>query len=269
MLTALLISATLLADPPPDAQAIMLRVAANQEEATAARSAWVYDQDVFVRLQRPHGKLAREEDRRYAVAPGPTGASRKIVSVEGKIHDGAGDIGYTTAGFRTKATDIDGALIDSFAREVMWKERMGPLDYWFPLTAKRQARYTFKLEGEETWHGYDAWRISFVETDGQDKWQGEALIERNEFQPLLMTADWTAKVPLAVAIGLGTTVKHVGAKITFQRFAKDVWFPVTCGGEMQLRVLFFYNRTIAFSATDSNFQQTDVKSSVDFEPTPQ
>ncbi len=163
--------------------------------------------------------------------------------------------------------DIDGALVDSFARDVMWNDRLGPMDFWFPLTTKVQAGYTFRLEGEETWHGYQARRISFRETAGGG-WEGEALIERNEFQPILVTSELTSKVPMAVAIGLGTTVHHVGAKITFQRFDKDIWFPVTCGGEMKLRVLFHYNRTIAFSSTDWDFKKTDVQSSVEFEDKP-
>ncbi len=147
----------------------------------------------------------------------------------------------------------------------MWHYRLGPMDFWFPLTTELQRKYTFRLEGEEDYRGYDAYRISYRETDGQGDWRGEALIERNEFQPILVTSEWASKVPLAVTVMLGTNVQQVGAKISYQRFDKDVWFPVTCGGEMKLRVLFLYNRTIAFSSTDSDFRKTDVQSSVEFE----
>ena len=37
---------------------------------------------------------------------------------------------------------------------------------------------------------------------------------------------------------------------------------------MKFRVLFLYARTIAFSAANSGFRKTDVRSSIDFENTP-
>ncbi len=55
----------------PDAAEIMRRVSENLDREEAARAAFVYDQNVFVRLQRANGKLAREETRQYSVAPTP------------------------------------------------------------------------------------------------------------------------------------------------------------------------------------------------------
>jgi len=81
---------------------------------------------------------------------------------------------------------------------------------------------------------------------------------------VLVTSAWTGKVPAAVTIALGTNVKHIGAKITYKRFDKDVWFPVETGGEMKLRLLFLYARTIAFSATNRDFRKADVQSSIEF-----
>jgi hypothetical protein len=255
---------SLLAAETPDAAEIMRRVAENVERADAARASYVYDQDVFVRIKRANGKLAQEESRKYIVAPTEKGADRKLVKVEGKILDGKREIKYDEAGFRRKDMDIDGALVDTFAREIMWRRNaVGPVVYWLPL--QNLDKYTFKLEGEERYHGYDVYKIGFREADGKDDWEGEALIERNEFQPVLVTSAWTGKVPTAVAIGLGTNVKHIGAKITYQRFDKGIWFPVSSGGEMKLRVLFLYARTIAFSASNNGFRKTDVKSSVEFE----
>ena len=85
--SGLLLPAALLATETPDAPEIMPRVAKNQNR-TQPRASWVFDQNVFVRLQRPGGKLAREKNRKYTVAPTEKGARRKIVSVEGKILDG-------------------------------------------------------------------------------------------------------------------------------------------------------------------------------------
>ncbi len=262
LLPLLLIGASLAAQTP-DAGEIMRRVAENVDRAQSARLAWVYDQDIFVRLKRANGKLAREESRQYTVAPTEKGAQRKLVKVEGKILDGRKEVSYTQAGYRQKDADIDGALVDTFAREIMWRRNtMGVMAYWFPLESKNLWRYVFKLEGEERYHDYDVYRITF--RSKEDEWEGEALIERNEFQPVLITSAWTGKVPTAVTIGLGTNVKQIGAKITYKRFAKDVWFPVQTGGEMKLRVLFLYARTIAFSATNRDFRKADVQSSIEF-----
>jgi hypothetical protein len=198
----------------PDAAEIMRRVSENVGRAEAARAAWVYDQDVFVRLKRANGKLAREESRQYTVAPTEKGAQRKLVKVEGKILEGKKEVAYSEAGYRQKDADIDGALVDTFAREIMWRRNsVGPMVY----------RITFREKG--------------------DAWEGEAPIERNEFQPVLVTSAWTGKVPAAVT--------------TYKRFDKDVWFPVRTGGELKLRVLFLCARTIAFSAANRDFRKTD------------
>ncbi len=66
----------------------MQRVAENQERALAARAAYVYDMNVFVRLKRANGKLAREESRDYVVTPGEKGAKRELLKVEGHIREG-------------------------------------------------------------------------------------------------------------------------------------------------------------------------------------
>jgi len=262
LLTLLFAGASLFAQTP-DAVEIMRRVSENVDRAQTARAAWVYDQDVFVRLKRANGKLAREESRQYTVAPTEKGAQRKLVKVEGKILEGKKELTYTEAGFRLKDVDIDGGLVDTFAREIMWRpDTLGMMVYWFPLESKNLEKYVFKLEGEERYRDYDVYRITFRQKE--DAWEGEALIERNEFQPVLVTSAWTGKVPTAVTIGLGTNVKQIGAKITYKRFDKDIWFPVQTGGEMKLRVLFLYARTIAFSATNRDFRKADVQSSIEF-----
>lgn len=132
------------------ADEIMRRVADNQTKAQEARKNFVYDMNVFVRVKRANGKLAREETRDYVVAPGATGARRKLGKVEGKIVDGSHQINYSEAGFKTKDMDIDGSLTDSFAKEVMWgKSEIGPMVSWFPLSRQRLEYYKFKLEGKK------------------------------------------------------------------------------------------------------------------------
>jgi hypothetical protein len=222
--------------------------------------------NVFVRLKRANGKLAREESRDYVVAPGAKGASRKLVKVDGKILEGKNEVAYTEAGYKTKNLDIDGAITNSFARELLWrKDNSGPMVGWFPLTRSRMDHYSFTVTGEEKYKDYDVYQVSFTEDDDDDCWSGEALIERSEFQPVLITTEWSCKIPGAVKVLLGTNVQQVGAKIAYQRFGQGVWFPVNCGGEMKLRVLFLYARTIAFSGKNAGFRKADVQTSIQFD----
>src|SRR5579863_1432349 len=105
LLLLLLTIAPLLPAQTPDANEIMRRVSENVDRAQVARLAWVYDQDIFVRMKRANGKLAREESRQYTVAPTEKGAQRKLVRVEGKILDGRKEVAYNQAGYRKKDTD--------------------------------------------------------------------------------------------------------------------------------------------------------------------
>ncbi|MES1261784.1 MAG: hypothetical protein ABUS49_08610 [Acidobacteriota bacterium] len=252
----------------PTAEEIMCRVAENQRRAQVARTAYVYDMNVCVRLQRANGELAREESREYVVAPTARGAERKLVKVEGKVREGKQEIPYSDPKYRTKHMDVDGSLTETFANEIMWKEKNnGPTVDWFPLVAERQKNSTFTLEGEERYRDFDVYKIAWQGHDEDDEcWTGEALIEKNEFQPVLVTASWNCKIPRAVKIMLGINLTQLGVKITYQRFARDVWFPVSCGGELKLRVLFLYARTIAFRARNSDFRKADVQTSIEFEP---
>lgn len=251
----------------PTAEEIMCRVVENQKRAEAERTAYVYDMNVFVRLRKANGKPAREESRDYVVAPGLRGAQRKLVRVEGKVQDGGKVIPYTDPKFRVKGVDVDGAITESFANDVMWKKSEdGPVVDWFPLTAARLKNSTFTSAGEERYREFDVYKVNWVGRDDDDEcWTGEALIEKHEFQPVLVTASWSCKIPTGVRIVLGTNLTQLGAKITYRRFSKDVWFPVSYGGEMKLRVLFMYARTIAFSARNSDFRKSDVTTHVEFE----
>jgi len=50
----------LAAVPPTTAEGIMLRVALNQDRDQEMRTAFVYHQNVMVRLHRPNGKFSRK-----------------------------------------------------------------------------------------------------------------------------------------------------------------------------------------------------------------
>lgn len=251
----------------PSAEEIMRQVAANQERARSARERYVYDMGVFVRLKRANGKTAREEQRSYTVTPAATGADGALRTVDGKIFEGGSVRAYHEAAYRTKDSDIDGAITNQFAHDLLWRKgAFGPAMNWFPVDKDGISGYTFQLRGEEKYKDFDVYRMAFRGNEHADNcWRGEILVERNELQPVLVTTEWACRIPLAVQAMLGTSVKQLGTKISYERFDKDLWFPVKCGGEMKFRVLFLYARTIAFSAINSDFRKTDAVSSVKFD----
>ena len=250
----------------------MAKVAENQTRSEEARSAWVYKQDVLVRLLRPGGKLAREEDREYAVTPGADGVEREMVSFKGKYVDHGKEVAISKPGEEHKDVDIDAniaeALGDAFGGDD--KSRDGVNYDFFPLTAKKQDGYVLKLKGSETWRGHEVFRITFEPARTRDKddrpiWAGEALIDKTDFAPVLITTHQARGIPLAVKTLLGTNLQQLGFKITYQKFDNGVWFPVSYSGEFKLRALFLYSRTISMGLVNSDFRRADVQSEVHFE----
>jgi hypothetical protein len=254
----------------PTASEIMARVAENQARTVQARKAWAHEQEVFVRLTRSNGKLAREETRRYAVAPTPSGFDKKMVYFEGRYLDDGSLISYAEPGFERKDLDIDGELVEEFPDELVNSEgsRDGLDSDLFPLTADKQAKYTFQLHGREEYKDRNVYRITFVPA-GKDSigWAGEALIDAVEFQPVLVTTYLSRKLPVVVRTVLGTDIRHIGFKVEYGKFAEGVWFPVKYGGEFYLRALFLYRRNIAISMRNSDFRQTDVHSTIEYAET--
>jgi hypothetical protein len=261
------------------ADEIMAKVAENQTRGQEARSAWVYRQDVLVRLLRGGGKLAREEDRQYTVTPGPGGLERELTSFTGKYVDHGKEIPISTPGQEHKGFDIDAGIAkglgESFGGD--HKSRDGVNHDLFPLTEEKQKAYSFELKGSETWRGRDVFRITFEplrakdrdedDEDGSQIWAGEALIDKTDFAPVLITTHKARGVPVLVRTLLGTNIQQLGFKVTYRKFDDGVWFPVTYSGEFRLRALFLYGRTISMGVVNSDFRHADVESEVRFEKT--
>jgi hypothetical protein len=260
---------------PPDI--IMAKVALNQDRAQEMRSAFVYHQSMLIRFKRGNGKLAREEEREYMVTPAEKGFKKDLTHFVGKYEKGGNLIAYDKPGYQYKGTDIDGQLADSMANDMTNDKdsRDGITNDLFPLTAEKQKRFAFKLEGKEDYRGRQVYRVTFkpkkaslfdCDDDDSTCWAGEALIDPKEYQPVLVTS-WLAKgIPMAVQILLGTNIKHLGFKVAYQKFDDGLWFPVTYGGEFYVRAVFFYKRTMALSVVNSGFQKSDVTSTVSFQP---
>jgi hypothetical protein len=259
----------------PGLDEIMSRVALNQAKSQDLRENYVYRQTQALRLVRAGGKVSREENREYSIAPKARGLERKLIRFEGRYQSGGQYVSYGKPGYKYKGMDIDGELLDSLAEDMMHdrRSRDGISPDLFPLTYHQQLKYNFTLKGSETYRGRRVYRVRFTPKrkpsfgdldDGGGIWKGEALIDAEEYQPVRVTTELAWKAPLAVKTLLGTNVHGVGFAVTYQKVADGVWFPVSYGGEFRLRAAFLYERTISVAMTNGDFRRTDVASNVTY-----
>jgi hypothetical protein len=258
------------ASGPTDVAGIMARVVANQEAARDARQYYVYRQEQVVRMRRANGKVAREQRAEYVVAPGKQGSEKTLAKFEGKYEFKGRYVPYDQPDYRYKGLDIDGDLIQDMAQDMMndGKSRDGIGHDLFPLSAEEQCKYEFRLVGREVYRGRAVYRVAFVPRRGAPHdeddtlWKGEALIDAEEYQPVTVETSMAEKIPLAVRVLLGTDIKGLGFSVTYRKFDDGVWFPVSYGGEFEVRGVFFYKRKISVAMQNSDFRKTDVKSTL-------
>src|SRR5947209_14758960 len=85
-LVLLLLSASIFAADPAHltADAIMARVAENQQRAIELRARYIYEQRVDIATRRTNGKLARQESTRYLITPTASGIDKTLQKLAGK-----------------------------------------------------------------------------------------------------------------------------------------------------------------------------------------
>ncbi len=256
----------------PDIDEIMRRVALNQAKSQELRTSYIYNQKQTLKMIRGGKKVAREEHREYTIMPQLRGIERELVRFDGKYEDKGKEFAFDKPGYRHKGLDLDGDLLDSLAEDMMHDKdgKDGIGNDLFPLTYHRQLKYNFKLIKTEMYRGVLAHRVRFEPKqkpkvgDLEDGaiWKGEALIDAEEYQPITVSTEMVWKMPLAIKTLLGTNLHGVGFTVTYQKFADGLWFPVSYGGEFELRAVFFYHRTMTVNMTNSDFRRTDVTSNV-------
>lgn len=250
---------------------IMARVARNQTQSEDARRQFTYHQKQLLRLTRGSGKVAREEKREYDVTPAARGTHKELAHFEGKYESKGQYVPYDRPGHEYKDMDIDGELINSLSEDLIndRHSRDGLAPELFPLTKKAQQGYTFQLKGRERFRGHEVYRVKFEpkphqEIGHQAAWKGEALIDADEFQPVFVQTSLAPKIPMAVKTLLGTNIKGLGFAVSYEKFEDGIWFPVSYGGEFEVRAVFFYKRKISVSMTNAEFRRTQVDSSVTY-----
>lgn len=255
----------------PGLDEVLRRLAENQDKAVGARLSIVYTQEIRTRSFRGGGKLAREEKRRYTVTPTATSTEKKLDFIEGHYEKHGKLIPYTDPKFR-KELDSDGSLVETLTDFSVndKNSRDGIPEDLFPLTAREQAHYNYRLAGTQKVNGVEAIRLEFEPKKGDDgrSWAGEALVDPVEFQPIRVVTKLAFNIPWAVKVILGTNIRQLGFTVTYRKVAEGVWFPVSYGTEFHLRVLFGYARTIVQSLDNRDFRRASAESSIQFESEP-
>jgi hypothetical protein len=244
----------------PTAAEIMHRVAENQDREQKARNQFVYEQKLHRTMRSKAGKLLREEFWTYEMVPGPKGTEKKLLSVKGRYLKKGKYLPFEGE----PVPEVGGVNID-FDDDTDRATRDGIGKDLFPLTSDEQKKYSFETLGERVANGRPAYRIQFRPLDRHEyAWIGEALIDKEEFQPVTVYTRLSRKLPLAVRTMLGTDVPGLGFNIQYIRVDKDLWFPSSYGTEFAVHVLFFVNRTITESTENTNFRHATVDSRIDF-----
>jgi len=250
------------ANTPLTADAIMARVAANQDRSEELRKQYVYRQHTHILTHKPKGgRLLREETADYDVVPTPDGTQKELKLLTGRY--------WSKGKYETfqrepipEADSLDGSLIHDFREDLSnEKTKDGLAKDLFPLTTEGQKDYNFTLLGQEMQEGRSVYHVGFRPKDKNDiSWAGEAYIDAAEFQPVRVFTKLSRRMPFGVRTFLGTDLPGIGFNVVYKRQEDGVWFPATFGTEFRIHVLFFINRDVSVSLENSSFQHTHVES---------
>ena len=245
------------------ADAIMAKVAANQDRNEALRKEFVYRQHIHILTHKPGGKMMREETADYDVTPMPNGTEKKLSKVTGRyLVKGKYE---TFEGEPVPAEDsLDGDLIKNFRDDLANdKSKDGLAKDLFPLTSEEQKDYQMELLGRETQDGRSVYHIGFKPKDKDEMtWAGEAYIDAVEFEPVRVFTKLSRRMPFMIRTMLGTDLPGIGFNVVYKRQEDGVWFPSTFGTEFRIRAVFFINREVSVSLENSAFEHALVKSKV-------
>lgn len=295
---ALALSIPLVAqDKPLTADEIMARVATHQDAADVERSHYVYVQ--HSRVISRNGKTVRcEEITDSRVTPAPSGSTQTLLHLDGRVLQGKQYVTYHELPKPHAKPEIPDDLKDdeSLSKQERRKRREarrkleqadddGPMDQdlvenlrknltnntskdgfsagLFPLTSKAKDKYIYALKGRERRNGRDTYHLTFTPKDKDDfGWRGDAWIDTEAFQPVMVQTAMAKNIPFAVRIMLGTSVPGLGFAATYAPQPSGTWFPVSFGSEFKINVLFFFHRTILIASENRDFEKTHVESRI-------
>lgn len=269
--------------PPVTAEAIMARVAANQDRSDKLRSEYIYHQRIHVVLQKANGTKMRDEVADYLITPTPDGTQRKLTAISGFYRHKGRYLGFKGEP-RPDADTVDGDMLNDFRHDLMEENtndgvtndlkqsgeahsKDGIAHDLFPLTTDQQKEYQFKLIGEETQQGRAVYRIGFGPKKRSDyDWAGEADIDAVDFQPVRVYTKLSRPLPFLVRKFL-VDLPGLGFNVQYQRQPDGVWFPTSFGTEFRVHLLMFWGRTIMISLENTGFQHTHVEHQITYQQT--
>jgi len=267
------------AEAPLTADAIMARVAGNQDRAEAERGHYVYVQHARV-ISRKGGTVMCEEVTDSRITPTASGSHADLLKLEGRLlvkhayvpytalpgakHDDGSKVenDHESVSVVLGEEDTDRDLVESMRSSLTdEKSKDGINQRLFPLTSAGQGEYLFHLVGQERMNGRDVFHIDFRPKDKSEfGWKGDAYIDATAYQPVVVSTAMARKVPMAVRTLLGTNVPGLGFTIVYAPQPDGVWLPVSLGTEFKLHVLFFFSRQILINAQNGSFEKTHVRS---------
>lgn len=250
---------------PPAAEAIMARVAANQDRSDKLRNEYVYQQRIHIVTRKTNGKLMREETADYVVAPTPGGTKKEQKLITGRYwHKGQ----YVE--FRgepvPEADSLDGDMIQDLRNDLQDEHsKDGFARDYFPLTTEEQKKYQFRFLGEETLQGLRVYHLGFRPKDRKEyDWAGEAYIDATDFEPVTVFTKLSRPLPFLVRTLL-VDLPGVGFNVQYHRQPDGVWFPTSFGTEFGFRLFVFLSRDITISLENTAFEHTHVESRIKYE----
>ncbi|HKD59111.1 MAG TPA: hypothetical protein VKB47_01560 [Terracidiphilus sp.] len=292
----------------PSADSVMNRVAVNQDAAEAERAHYVYvqhakmtsrhgktimceeitDYRVTPSTDSTHEQLLKV-DGRFLKNQKYRTYSTLLPRDEDKPKDAGKDLDKSEQKDKDKSEqkekkgkdldpvfdpNSDETLDRDLVENMRWnlihdKSKDGVNAHLFPLTSKDQINYTFRMIGRERLNDRDVFHITFRPKDKNDfGWSGDAYIDTEAFQPVLVTTGMARKIPFAVRTFLGTNLPGLGFTVTYAPQPDGVWFPVTFSTEFKIHVLFFFNREVILNAENREFEKTHVTSRIVGDATP-
>jgi hypothetical protein len=249
------------ANPPLTADAIMARVATNQDRSETLRKQYIYRQHTHILTHKPRGRLLREETADYDVLPTADGTQKELKLLTGRYWN-KGKYETFQGEPVPEADSLDGGLIRGFREDLSNEKTKDGLEKnLFPLTTEGQKDDEFTLLGQAVEEGRNVYHIGFRPKDKNDiSWAGEAYIDAAEFQPVRVFTKLSRRIPFGVRTFLGTDLPGIGFNVVYKRQEDGVWFPATFGTEFRIRALFFINREVSVSLENTGFQHTHVES---------
>ena len=261
----------------PNVDQIMSDIAVHQDQAEQLRAKYAYTQKVRIRALRGNGQLSREEYCVYNVAPTDRNTEKQLMLFKGRYEYKGHVVEYGKPGEQipNKKIDIDADLLpglrDDLVNNKESKDGLGK--DLFPLISAEEKKYHYEFEGEERYRGRPVYRIRFSpkkELEGFDDdktvWAGELLVDKADIQPIAVTTRMAKGLPLLVRTVLGTNVHQLGFTVSYARFDEGVYFPVSYGGEFDVKAVFFYKRTFTISLENTDFRRGEAESKITFQP---